>query len=379
MPLHDFPLSLEIVQIGMVSSIGADVNTSCASARAGLTRPSELSYIVVGPDGDSTQATGHQADYITRGFRGDGRLIRLLAGALHDLSANVVKEVWPPAIDVYVAMPASFRDDPGVEIVRSSSPWESAQTKPTDLIRGRSIAAKAMAAAGIPSRIGGVIVITQGQASVGVALEAVALNFHSGHGRLALILAVDAPVDLDRVASLDARGRLKGPSVPAGAGPGEVGACMLVASNDLASSKRLPTVAQILQPQSLDAIPAFNADAAPDGRALSTLSSAVVERLPAFGFEPDAWCIVDMNGETYRAREWGTALVHLSASLPSVDTQDVWLPARHFGESGAAAGLAATALAVRGFARRYAPATSALILSAADGTKRAAFAVVESA
>jgi len=377
MPLHDFPLRLAIVQIGMVSSIGADVKTSCASARAGLSRPSQLPYIVVGPDGDASQATGHQADHLTKGFRGDGRLIRLLARALDDLSANVAREVWPPTIDVYVAMPASFRDDPDRDVEGSSSPWESDQTKPPDLARGRSIAEKAMAAAAIPSSIRSLAVITQGQASVGVTLETAALSFQNRQGRLALILAADAPVDLERVASLDARGRLKGPSVPAGAGPGEIGACMLVAGHDMAISQRVRTIGQILQPQTLDSSASFNADTAPDGRATSTLAGAVLRLLPACGFEQDAWCIVDLNGEAYRAREWGTAMIHMNQSGPLVDTTTIWLPAMHFGESGAASGLAATALAVRSFARRYAPATTALILSAADGGKRAAFAVVE--
>lgn len=376
MPLHDAPLRLAIVQMGMVSSIGTDLITSCASARADISRASAIPFGVVGPDGDRQRATGHQAEYLTRGFRGDARLIRLLAGALDDLAAGVSAHVWPPAIDVYLAMPASFRDDPGQEIARLSAPWESPQVQPHDQVRGRTIAEKAMAAARIPSKIGRLAVITQGQPSVGVALEAAALNFCRGNGSVALIASVDAPVDLDRVASLHARGRLKGPSVPAGAAPGELGACLLAVSVEQAESQQLPTIGEILQPQSLDSGPSFDSDAPPDGRTLASLVDAVIRWLP---FEQSAWCITDMNGEPYRARDWGTAIVHLNQSFPWLDTTNVWLPAMHFGESGAASGLAATALAVRSFARRYAPATSALVVSAADGPKRAAFAVVESA
>jgi 3-oxoacyl-[acyl-carrier-protein] synthase-1 len=376
MPLHDFQLRLAVVQVGMVSSIGADVNTSCASARAGLVRPSELAYSVFGPDGDKYQATGHQAEYITAGFRGDGRLIRLLAAAIGDLSANVAKEVWPAAIDIYVAIPASFRDDPNEELVRSSSPWEAVPTTQEDLDRGKAIAAKAMTAARIPSKIRNVNVIARGQASVGVALEAAALHGNGQQGALALVLAVDSPVDLSRVASLDARGRLKGPNVPTGVAPGEIGAAMLVANGDLAGSRQLSRVGEILQPQSVDAVSCFNTETVPDGRALSSLASSVIGWLPPFGVDQHAWCIADLNGETFRAREWGTALVHMNQSVPAVDTRNVWLPAIHFGEAGSATGLAATALALRSFARRYAPTTSALILSAADGPTRAGFAVV---
>jgi len=374
MPLYDFPLRLAIVQMGMVSPIGVDLDTSCASARADLSRPSDLAYSVVGPDGDRSPATGHQADYLTKGFRGDGRLIRLLTGALEDLSAKVAKDIWPTTIDVSLALPASFRDVPGAPIDPSSSPWESAPTTSDDFARGRSIARRAMAAAGVPSEIAGLAVITQGPASVGVALEAAALRLCNGRRSLALVLAVDALVDLDRLASIDARGRLKGPSVPAGTGPGEVGASLLVASPELMTALDQPPLGQIIQPQSLEAAPTFSAAEPPDGRTLARLASAVLSQLPP---GEDVWSIADLNGEAYRAREWGTAVVHMSQLLPSLDTANVWLPAMHFGDSGAAMGLAATALAVRSFARRYAPAKTALVLSAADGSQRAAFAVVE--
>jgi hypothetical protein len=375
MPLHDVPVRLAIAQMGMVSPIGAELATSCASARANLSRRSELSYRVVGPDGDPLKATGHQAEYLTKGFRGDARLVRLLAGALDDLVANMARDAWASTIDVFLAIPASFRDDPDQKVDLFSSPWESTQTAPADVVRGRSIVEKALAAARVPSKVGALSVITQGQASVGVALEAVAVGFGKGDQRPALILAVDAPVDPERVAGLDKRGRLAGPNVPAGAAPGELGAAMLVTNYDAAISQRLPAIGQILQPQSLESQPNFSADAPPDGRALASLAASVIQSMPAFGLPSDVWWILDMNGETYRAREWGTAMVHLKHGLPSIDTQNVWLPAANFGDCGAATGLAATALAVRGFARRYAPATGALVLCAADGARRTAFAV----
>jgi 3-oxoacyl-[acyl-carrier-protein] synthase-1 len=167
--------------------------------------------------------------------------------------------------------------------------------------------------------------------------------------------------------------------VPTGAPPGEIGACILVANHDLTRQQQLSTIGQILQPQSLHSQPTFNADAPPDGRSMARLASAVIQSLPAFGQREDVWWISDMNGETYRAQEWGTALVHIRDAHPTVDTHNVWLPAMSFGDCGAAMGLAGTALALRGFARRYAPAPSALILTAADGATRAAFAVVERA
>src|SRR3954469_13140368 len=370
MPLHDFPLRLAIVQMGMVSAIGTDLETSCATARSDLSRCADLPYVIVGANNVRVPATGHQVLHLTRGFRGDARLARLLTGALEDLTAKVPRDLWPPSIDVYVATPATFRDDPEVKIDPLSSPWESAQPTPEDFARSRSIVKKAMAAARVPSAIAGVGVIAQGHASVGLALEAAALSVHEGRRSLALILAVDSSVDRDRVASLDARGRLKGPRVPTGASPGEASACMLVASPDLLASREIAAIGYVLQPQSLESTPTFNAGAPPDGRTLAALASATVRGAPG----QEVWCIADMNGEVYRAREWGMVIVHMNQTLPAVNTANVWLPAMYFGDTGAVTGLAATALAVRSFARRYAPAKSALVLSAADGSTRTAFA-----
>jgi 3-oxoacyl-[acyl-carrier-protein] synthase-1 len=204
MPLHDIPACLAVVHMGMVSPLGSNVATSCASARAGLSRRSELAFNVVGPDKDPVKATGHQADFLTRGFRGDARLTRLLAGALDDLVANLGKDALPPGVDLFLAMPASYRDDPNQKIDPLSSPWESARTSEADALRGRSIVEKALTLAGVRSKISGLTVITQGQASVGVALEAVAAGFHNGNQRPALILAVDSPVDPGRIAGFDA-------------------------------------------------------------------------------------------------------------------------------------------------------------------------------
>jgi 3-oxoacyl-[acyl-carrier-protein] synthase-1 len=375
MPLHDVPLGLAIVRLGLVSSLGGDLSTSCASARAGLSRASELPYTVVAPDGDSRPATGHQASFLTRGFRGDARLVRLLAAALGDLIRGVPQDIWSLGIDAYVALPATFRDDSNQEIDRTTSPWETSPTTAADMVRGRVMVDKACGAAGLSAPFASLTVITGGSPSGAIAFEAAALGIQVGRHPLALVMAADAPVDLDRLASLHARGRLKGPSVPAGVFPGEMGACALVASHGFAATLGRPGVGQIIQPGSLDAPYSFGAGTPPDAVAWATVAGSAAGALPAVGLGHGAWYIVDLNGEPYRSREWGSLVARMRQSFPAVDTDRPWIPALSFGDVGAATALAATAQALQAIARRYAPAQAAIVVNAADGSLRTAFAV----
>jgi 3-oxoacyl-[acyl-carrier-protein] synthase-1 len=73
----------------------------------------------------------------------------------------------------------------------------------------------------------------------------------------------------------------------------------------------------------------------------------------------------DLNGEEWRAAEWGTCLVHLQAASAPQHAQHN-LPAIALGDTGAASGAIALCLAVRAFERGYARAPRALVWSRSD-------------
>jgi 3-oxoacyl-[acyl-carrier-protein] synthase-1 len=88
------------------------------------------------------------------------------------------------------------------------------------------------------------------------------------------------------------------------------------------------------------------------------------------------WVISDLNGEPYRAIDWGNALVRRIRALAE---PVLWCPALWFGDTGAASGAVALCLAARAFERSYAPAPWSLVLSSADGPDRAAVIVTADA
>lgn len=84
------------------------------------------------------------------------------------------------------------------------------------------------------------------------------------------------------------------------------------------------------------------------------------------------WVLCDLNGESYRAAEWGIVLTRLGDKLePVVLTH----PADCLGDVGAASGGMLIAYALHAFHRGYAPAGDALIWNASDNGARSALVV----
>src|SRR5690242_13841451 len=103
---------------GMVSSLGLDVATSCAAARAGLRRAQALDCLrVASLDGRSVQpAVGHAAPIITHGFEGAPRLARLAAAALRDVTSRSSLPTGT-RVGVYISMPSCGRRFTGADLI----------------------------------------------------------------------------------------------------------------------------------------------------------------------------------------------------------------------------------------------------------------------
>src|SRR4051812_8067739 len=103
--------TIAITARGMVSSLGSDVITACAAARAGLVLPAPLDFQVSSPDDGRPEAiAGHPAGEMTRGFEGFARLVRLAALGLGDLLRQAPDGPWLSArTGVYLALPDPHR------------------------------------------------------------------------------------------------------------------------------------------------------------------------------------------------------------------------------------------------------------------------------
>jgi len=99
------------------------------------------------------------------------------------------------------------------------------------------------------------------------------------------------------------------------------------------------------------------------------LTEVLRQAIAAAGGGPE-WVICDLNGESYRAHEWGLALARLGDALGGV--RALWHPADCVGDLRAAGPALHLALACRALHEGYAPATSCVLFAGDDGGDRAA-------
>jgi 3-oxoacyl-[acyl-carrier-protein] synthase-1 len=111
---------------------------------------------------------------------------------------------------------------------------------------------------------------------------------------------------------------------------------------------------------------ASDAEVLGHGLADAVLGATGALRLPAEAVE-DVYG--DINGERYRADEWGFALLRAGRALRTVQCKT---PASCWGDVGAASGALGCVLAVRAWARGYASGSRALVWGGSDNGLRAA-------
>src|SRR5688572_18046106 len=81
---------IAITALGAVTSVGMDAVTTCASIRAGISRPAPLDgvFVLNLQDYKEVPITGHPAGAIARGFSSIGRWLQLAPMALADLCSS---------------------------------------------------------------------------------------------------------------------------------------------------------------------------------------------------------------------------------------------------------------------------------------------------
>ena len=203
-------------------------------------------------------------------------------------------------------------------------------------------------------------------AGVELLAEASAL-LSSGEAQSCIVAGVDSYLGADRLALLDEGYRLKSPRNVDGFCPGEAAAGLLFEdSRQRRSGAPRATIAAIglgLEPEPMQS------DKVSTG---AGLCEALRGALPAEK-SPD-FLLCDLNGESYRAFEWGVAQARLGARLEGLGR--AVMPARSIGDVGAATGALLITVAAEAFARGWAPGEEALIFTASEGSLRGAARLV---
>ncbi|HXI56145.1 MAG TPA: hypothetical protein VNO55_08805 [Polyangia bacterium] len=187
----------------------------------------------------------------------------------------------------------------------------------------------------------------------------------------AIVLAVDSYLGGQRLALLDQAWRLRSARNVDGFVPGEAAAALFI-ETQTAARRRAGKVAALIGSVGRGSEPNLvTSDDQSTGRGLTDAIDQAFAESTTTGLCP--WVLCDMNGESYRAYEWGLARTRIPARLGSVGR--LVHPADCIGDVGAVTGAVLLGIAAGGFARNYAPAGEALLWTASDGPTRAAVCV----
>jgi len=343
-------MRLAITGLGLVSTIGYDVVSACASLRAGITRPSPLDFYVASSENLSVEAVmGHPMTGVTDGFAGLGLYVHLASLALQDLltygrlDATDTRFWRDTALWVGTSHPRVAEAEDGEALQR---------------LLGARLCAELVRREGLAISPDHQRLVPQGHTSVLSAVAKAAEALAHGRVRRALVLGVDSLVGEDELQWLAFHRRLKTPERPVGLMPGEAAAALLLESEAEARRRQavpagFVTAVEVLEP------PREIRDE-PPGLLLAHAIEATAAQAPRIHT-----IYGDLNGEEWRARQWGTALVRFSQHPPFQGVRQSW-PATSLGDTGAASGAIHLALACRTFLRNPASGDTALVWSQAD-------------
>jgi len=341
---------LAVTGVGMVSAVGESAEQGCASIRAQVSRMSE-----------------HAAYAAITGDPGWEEEMPLVVAAVPgvDPLLPLAERLQALALGALVPLAGAARmrraDLPRTALLLAL-PWPDAAVAGAGVETGFPGALQR--AAGLRG-FRAVCVRSSGHTAVFELLAEASALLAAGEVDACLLVAVDSYLSEDRLRPLDEAYRVKSERNVDGFVPGEAAVALLLEPLD-AARRRGADVVAVISGVALGSEPrGILSDRQSTG---AGLTSALREVL-AEASEP-AWVLCDLNGESYRAFEWGLAVTRLPQQLGTV--AGLTHPADCLGDVGAATGGVLLAVVAAAFRRGYAPARRVFLWTANEGSVRAA-------
>lgn len=360
---------LAVTGLGMVSALGHDVVQSCAASRAGIVRISDLEELQVYDEktAQEEQARGHMIPWVTAGFTGLGRRVALGVAGLRDLSRQAAEALAElPRSALLLVTSSHFHRHLLEEQGQVPAEREALLASYTERLVPGIFKALGLRATPAVQRV------LFGEAGLLQALRDAADLLRTGAVERCIVGAVDSLVEPREAWALWRLRLLRTPANPVGVLPGEAAAFVML-ERPGAAARREARIHALLEAPVSQQEPFHRRSGRPAlgralGQSVSGTLDAVADRGAHLGLVVGA-----LNGDAYRAQDWGHALIQLRSPERPVGAVPLWMPAASFGELGAATGLAGLCMAVRGFARGYCRTDQVLVWTAGDDGTRGAF------
>ncbi|RYZ41455.1 MAG: hypothetical protein EOO71_11925 [Myxococcaceae bacterium] len=354
-------MDVVITSLGMVSSVGGDVVTACAAIRAGIVRAQPLTYFEVLDEAsqDLEPITGHPVRGLTEGFTIIGRWLRLARACVADLLhqgalPDATHAAFWRATGLRVVVPHLLDDRFGGDANDAS-----ASTEPVRLAYLQPL----LGALHLPIEERNVDILCLGSTGAIQSIQEASRWLQARGLDRVLVIAADSYCDPLTLEWLAGARRLKTPENPVGLMPGEAGACFLLEA--AASARRRKPAMCFPIASAAVRIEQHHLFSRKPNTGVA-LAEALEETLVGAALEvPFAGSIVsDLNGENWRANEWGYARLRLESRLAA--GLHLMLPALSLGDTGAASGAGGVCVAARALARGYARGAQILVVSSSE-------------
>jgi 3-oxoacyl-[acyl-carrier-protein] synthase-1 len=349
-------MRLAITGVGLMTSVGHDVHTACASIRAGIQRPHEMTHFSVLDTAEQklVPLMGRPVAGYTEGFVGIGLWLRLARASLQDLrrearlpdSINI--DFWNnTALLVVTPELAAGRFDDDEEITAQN--LSSLYVEP--LVR----------AMGWPILDEFREIISVGHSGTVEAVKR-AEGLLRGQVERVIIVCADSLLDAYSLEWLAVGERLKNDENPFGVIPGEAGASFMLESETAATQRGAPISAFIsaFSMAKIERSPLAGDPMLGDALARTLGAILAAEELrPFVGI-----CICDINGEPWRSQDWGAARARLGPQL--TDSMRWVFPCESLGDTGSASAAVALCFGSEALLRGHADCSSIMITSTSD-------------
>lgn len=341
-----------ITAVGMATSVGLNADESCASIRAGINRFNQPdNYFFPEPDifGDIEPVQCAPLSIIDiMEVEGSTRWKKLAMIALQDLfQSNRIEKKHFSKTGLLLALPSLSRDDVEETDIHNFLP---------DLLSEMGIPNFAIERTYPIGNSGGYVAMKEG----------ISLIKENQKIDKCIIGGVDCLIDYNALKWLDANRRLKSNRNRDGFIPGEAACFLIIETMESAKRENGKMLALI---ESVENAWEKNGIFADNPNNAEGLTNAIMKTIEN-NKKSIEWVICDLNGESFRAKEWGIVFTRLGSVFRSLS--HIYHSADSIGDVGAASGPVNVTLAVKAFERGYAPADRVLLWGSSDAGERSA-------
>lgn len=337
-----------VLGVGACTAVGTNAASSAAAVRAGISAFSEHPFMI---DTAGNPMIVARASYLSEDAIGIDRLLQLAVPAAHEALASLSDLIGEiPAIPAIIGLPLQRPGLPGA--------LDTQIVEKFNLMIEKTF------------RFSSIETIQTGHSSGLMALEAGWRKLNQGIEDFCLIGGLESYLEPETLEWLEECDQLHSAGEfnnAWGFVPGEAAGFCLLASQKAVQRHNLSASARVIAAATAREKNLIKTETVCLGEGLTTAFKQVLQALPMPDIKIDE-IICDMNGEAYRAEEFGFATVR--ASKYFIDVSDFVAPADCWGDIGAASGPLFVALAMAAWRKSYAKGPYTLLWTSSESGER---------